>query len=89
MPYPVDVFEVLTESGGLATRCVKVTRAPSAPVKVLMTVTRGGAVKEMAPLTELVTGIELGTDSVVSGELVIVLNTVDVLDGRTETTDSH
>lgn len=64
------------------------TYAPSAPVEVLRTVTSGGAVKETIPLIELVTGIELGTDSVVSGELVIVVNTVDVFDGWTATTDT-
>lgn len=67
----------------MATRCVKVTNAPSAWVDVLRTVIRGGAVKETMPLIELVTGIELGTRSVDSGELVIVVNTVDVFDGRT------
>jgi hypothetical protein len=81
-PYPVDSPELSTEPG-LATKCVKVTAAPSARVDVLKTVTRGGTDKETIPLMELVTGMELGTLRVDSGELVIVVNTVNGLDVRT------
>jgi hypothetical protein len=49
-------------------------------------VIKEGADSTTFPLLELVTEIELGRESVVSGELVIVMSIVDVLDGRTETT---
>jgi len=71
------VLFVSTEPVGLATRCVKVTNAPSGSVEVLRTVTIGGAVSETLPLRGSVTGTELGAVSVVSGELVIVVNIVD------------
>lgn len=85
--YPDVVLSVLTRPVGLATRCVKVTNAPSGSVEVLRTVTIAGAVNETFPLRGLVIGIELGNDNVVSGELVIVVNIVDVLDARTGTTE--
>lgn len=64
---------------------MKVKTAPSRAVEVLRTVTSGGAVKETIPFREFVTGMELGVDNVVSGELVIVVNIVD--DARIGTTD--